>query len=125
MPSTAPKRNILIADDEKEIRLTLGTHFTNAGYTVTTASDGEEAVTILQSKSFDAVILDINMPKLTGFDVLRFIRKNFPAMKVVMLTGYGDLRNAIESRRLGADDFISKPFGSEELMETLERLLGS
>lgn len=63
------------------------------------------------------------MPKMTGFDVLRFIRKNFPALKVIMLTGYGDLRNAIESRRLGADDFISKPFGREELMETVERLL--
>jgi YesN/AraC family two-component response regulator len=63
------------------------------------------------------------MPRVTGFDVLKHIKDNYPATKVVMLTGFADLKNAIESKKLGAEDFVSKPYDLVDLLTTIERVL--
>jgi DNA-binding NtrC family response regulator len=116
-------RSILVVDDEEALRTVLSSELSSEGYNVETASDGDEAITILGGKPFDLVLLDIKMPRVDGFEVLKFIKKNSPQVKVIMLTAFADLKNAIESKKLGAEDFISKPYDLVDLLTTIERVL--
>jgi DNA-binding NtrC family response regulator len=117
------QRSILVVDDEEALRTVLSSELVSEGYSVETASDGDEAITILTGKVFDLVLLDIKMPRVDGFEVLKFIKKNSPQIKVIMLTAFADLKNAIESKKLGAEDFISKPYDLVDLLTTIERVL--
>jgi DNA-binding NtrC family response regulator len=119
----ADKSRVLVVDDEDALRTVLGNELSGEGYEVDTASDGDEAISKVQNKKFDLLLLDIKMPKVDGFEVLRFVKKNMPAMKVIMLTGFADLKNAIESKKLGAEDFVSKPYDLVDLLTTIERVL--
>ena len=119
----AKKSSVLVVDDEDALRTVLSSELTNEGYEVRSASDGDEAIDELQKAAFDLVLLDIKMPRLNGFEVLKFIKEHHPASKVVMLTGFADLKNAIESKKLGADDFVSKPYDLVDLLTTIERVL--
>ena len=117
------KIRILVVDDEEALRTVLSNELINAGYEVSTASDGDEAISSVQNKKYDLVLLDIKMPKVDGFEVLRFIKKTIPTLKVIMLTGFADLKNAIESKKHGAEDFVSKPYDLVDLLTTIERVL--
>ena len=119
----AEKSRILVVDDEEALRTVLSSELSSGGYDVTTASDGDEAIASVKNKKFDLVLLDIKMPKVDGFEVLKFIKKNFPAIRVIMLTGFADLKNAIESKKHGAEDFVSKPYDLVDLLTTIERVL--
>jgi DNA-binding NtrC family response regulator len=121
----AEKNSILVVDDEDALRTVLSSELESEGYAVGTAGDGDEAISVLQTKSFDLVLLDIKMPRVDGFEVLRFIKERYPATKVIMLTGFADLKNAIESKKLGAEDFVSKPYDLVDLLTTIERVLTS
>jgi DNA-binding NtrC family response regulator len=117
------KSSILVVDDEDALRTVLSSELMNEGYEVRSASDGDEAITEIQKSPFDLVLLDIKMPRMNGFEVLKFIKESHPKTKVVMLTGFADLKNAIESKKLGADDFVSKPYDLVDLLTTIERVL--
>jgi DNA-binding NtrC family response regulator len=117
------KSSILVVDDEDALRTVLSSELLNEGYEVRAASDGDEAITEVQKSPFDLVLLDIKMPRMNGFEVLKFIKESHPKTKVVMLTGFADLKNAIESKKLGADDFVSKPYDLVDLLTTIERVL--
>ncbi|MBI4548566.1 MAG: response regulator [Ignavibacteriae bacterium] len=117
------KHRLLVVDDEDAFRVGLSNTLLEQGYEVTTASDGEEAIALIKSKKIDLVLLDINMPKMDGYEVLAFIKKNYPFVKVVMLTAFADLRHAMEAKRHQADDFLSKPPDLLDLYTTIERLL--
>ena len=119
----AEKSRVLVVDDEDALRMVLSAELSSSGYDVTTSSDGDEAITQIQNKKFDLVLLDIKMPKVDGFEVLKFIKKNSPGVKVIMLTGFADLKNAIESKKHGAEDFVSKPYDLVDLLTTIERVL--
>jgi DNA-binding NtrC family response regulator len=119
----ADKSRILVVDDQEDLRTVLSNELSSEGYDIETASDGDEAIASVQKSRFDLVLLDIKMPKVDGFEVLRFIKKNSPAVKVIMLTGFADLKNAIESKKLGAEDFVSKPYDLVDLLTTIERVL--
>jgi DNA-binding NtrC family response regulator len=119
----AKKSSILVVDDEDALRTVLGGELASEGYEVRTAADGDEAITELDKAPFDLVLLDIKMPRLNGFEVLKFIKEKHEKTKVVMLTGFADLKNAIESKKLGADDFVSKPYDLVDLLTTIERVL--
>jgi DNA-binding NtrC family response regulator len=119
----AKKSSILVVDDEEALRSVLGNELINEGYEVRTASDGDEAIAELNKAVFDLVLLDIKMPRVSGFEVLKHIREHSSRTKVVMLTGFADLKNAIESKKLGADDFVSKPYDLVDLLTTIERVL--
>lgn len=119
----ADKNRILVVDDEDALRTVLTSELSGEGYDVETAADGDEAINIVQNEKFDLVLLDIKMPKVDGFEVLKFIKEKFPAVKVIMLTGFADLKNAIESKKLGAEDFVSKPYDLVDLLTTIERVL--
>ena len=69
------------------------------------------------------MLLDIKMPRMNGFEVLKYIKEKHPNTKVVMLTGFADLKNALESKKLGAEDFVSKPYDLVDLLTTIERVL--
>lgn len=119
----AKKSSILVVDDEDALRTVLGGELASEGYEVRTAADGDEAISELDKAPFDLVLLDIKMPRLNGFEVLKFIKERHEKTKVVMLTGFADLKNAIESKKLGADDFVSKPYDLVDLLTTIERVL--
>ena len=119
----AEKGRILVVDDEDALRTVLSSELEGEGYQVDSAADGDEAMIIVKKKPFDLVLLDIKMPKVDGFEVLKFIKEKHPAVKVIMLTGFADLKNAIESKKLGAEDFVSKPYDLVDLLTTIERVL--
>ena len=125
MPESAQVPHILVVDDEDALRTVLSSELQSEGYSVVSASDGDEAISVLQQKSFDLVLLDIKMPRVDGFEVLRFLKERYPKTKVIMLTGFADLKNAIESKKLGAEDFVSKPYDLVDLLTTIERVLSS
>jgi DNA-binding response OmpR family regulator len=119
----ASKGSILVVDDEDALRTVLSSELVNEGYDIKSASDGDEAIGVLEKGRFDLVLLDIKMPRVSGFEVLKHIRQNHSGTKVVMLTAFADLKNAIESKKLGADDFVSKPYDLVDLLTTIERVL--
>ncbi|MBI4429224.1 MAG: response regulator [Ignavibacteriales bacterium] len=117
------KNKILVVDDEDALRTVLSAELEGEGYQVGTAADGQEAINILGKSAFDLILLDIKMPNVDGFEVLRFVKEKHPKTKVIMLTGFADLKNAIESKKLGAEDFVSKPYDLVDLLTTVERVL--
>ena len=119
----AGKKKILVVDDEDSLRTVLSSELAGEGYEVETAADGDEAMEVVQAKTFDLVLLDIKMPKVDGFEVLKFLKSKYPNIKVIMLTGFADLKNAIESKKLGAEDFVSKPYDLVDLLTTIERVV--
>ena len=119
----AVKNKILVVDDEEALRTVLSAELEGEGYQVTTAADGREAINVLTTSGFDLILLDIKMPNVDGFEVLKFVKEKHPKTKVIMLTGFADLKNAIESKKLGAEDFVSKPYDLVDLLTTVERVL--
>ncbi len=117
------KNRILVVDDEEALRTVLSTELSSEGYEVSTAADGSEAIDLVKGNNYDLVLLDIKMPNVDGFEVLKYVKGNKPDIKVIMLTGFADLKNAIESKRLGAEDFVSKPYDLVDLLTTIERVL--
>ncbi len=117
------KSKILVVDDEDALRTVLSIGLTSEGYNVSTASDGDEAISGLQKETFDLVVLDIKMPRMNGFEVLKFVKEKHPETKVVMLAGFADFGNVIDVKKLGAEDFVAKPFDLANLVTTIERVL--
>ncbi len=117
------KNRILVVDDEEALRIVLSAELEGEGYQVANAGDGQEAINILATNEFDLILLDIKMPNVDGFEVLKYVKEHSPKTKVVMLTGFADLKNAIESKKLGAEDFVSKPYDLVDLLTTVERVL--
>ena len=117
------KKKILIVDDESDLRILLAHELTTAGYEIKEASDGAEAIELLKKNQFDLALLDIQMPVMNGIQVLKYIHTQAPATKAIMLTGYADLKHAMEAREYGAKDFISKPYKIDDIFATISRLL--
>jgi DNA-binding NtrC family response regulator len=117
------KKKILVVDDEESLRTVLSTELASEGYDVGTAADGDDAITEMGKTAFDLVLLDIKMPRMNGFEVLKHVKDKHPRTRVIMLTGFADLKNAIESKKLGAEDFVSKPYDLVDLLTTIERVM--
>ncbi len=114
---------VLVVDNEVDLVEILRTEITGAGYDVLTAYDGEEATERLRQRDVDLVVLDLNMPRMNGFEVLRKLREDHPRTKTIVLTGYGDLATAIRCKKMGANHFLSKPYSLNELLDEMGRLL--
>lgn len=117
------KKKILIVDDEKNIRMTLTQCLKHQEYDIEIAINGDEALNMLLEGSFDLVLLDIKMPGLTGMQVLEQIRQRGSKVDVIMMTAYGTIEKAVEAMKLGAVDFISKPFTPEMIREIVKDVL--
>jgi len=111
--------NLLIVDDERSIRLSLRTILANFGFDIVEAARGEEALALVRTAQFDAVLLDINMPGMGGIDVCRVMRKTSPRLPILMLTVQGGEDRKVEALDAGADDYITKPFQLRELTARL------
>jgi DNA-binding NtrC family response regulator len=110
------RKKILVADDEGIILKIINEELINEGYEVDTASDGEEASIKIKQKKYDLVILDNKMPKKSGIEVLKEIKDNRPNIVVIMMTAFGTINNAVEAMKLGAYDYITKPFENNDLI---------
>ena len=108
--------HILVVDDEAGVRDLLGDALRVAGYSVSAAADGMSALTALRSSAADLLIIDINMPVLDGFELLEQLRKKGDSTPALMLSARGEKTDITRGLRLGADDYVTKPFGLEELL---------
>lgn len=111
--------SLLIVDDERSIRVSLRTVLANFGFEVVEAARGEEALSLVRTAQFDAVLLDINMPGMGGIEVCRLMRKVAPRLPILMLTVQGSEDRKVEALDAGADDYITKPFQLRELTARL------
>jgi len=109
--------DILIVDDEKNIRLTLSQSLESLGMPIQTAVNGEEALQKLNETPFGLVFLDLKMPGIDGMEVLRRIKNNWPRIRVIIITAYGTIESAVEAMKIGAVDFIQKPFSPGEIRD--------
>ena len=114
---------ILIADDEEIMRDSLGSILGRVGHAVTVARDGRVALKKLAERSFDVVISDLRMPNLDGIELLKSVRESSPDTPVIVITAHGTVETAVEAMKLGAFDFITKPFGADEIETRVERAL--
>ena len=114
---------VLVVDDEESVRSYVAEVLTDAGYQVRTASSGTEALNMLAGGSFDAVLLDIVMPGISGLEVLRSYRSSNASSPVIILSGLTGADDAVRAMKLGASDYLSKPFRDEELEQALARAL--
>lgn len=117
------KKSLLLVDDEISILRSYARDLQEENYTVTTASDGEQAIQALRAGPFNIVITDLVMPGTGGMHVLREAKSRYPEICVVVLTGYGDMSSAVEALRLDADDYLIKPLDTDELLIRLAQLL--
>jgi two-component system response regulator AtoC len=114
---------VLIVDDEETFRYMLTSLIEAEGYAAQAAGDGVQGINAVQAKAFDVALLDVKMPKVDGVEVLKFIKEYSPDTEAIMVTAVGDVRLAVDCMKLGAYDYITKPFSTEELLGTIDRAL--
>ena len=117
------KKPILVVDDEKNIRLTLSQSLEPLDLPVQTAVNGEEALGKLREMDFGLVFLDLKMPGIEGMEVLGRIKDGWPKVRVIVITAHGTIESAVEAMKLGAVDFIQKPFSLGEIRELATQVL--
>lgn len=113
------KIKVLVVDDEETIRTLFQRILQAAGYNVATAADGKEALTVMADGGIDVVLLDIKMPGLSGVDVLGKISTDWPDSCVIMVTAVVDVQTAVKAMKLGAYDYITKPFDQNEVLQKI------
>ena len=119
------KSRILVVDDEESIREFLEIMLKKEGYEVTTAEDGAKAKDILTKKSFDMVISDLQMPNMTGIELLRHVKESYPDLVFMMITAFGTTETAVEAMKFGAYDYLTKPFKIDEVRLNISNALRS
>jgi len=115
--------SILAVDDEETFLTVLQSILSQEGFRLETASDGVQAINLLQTKSYDLALIDVRMPRVDGIEVLKYIKDHFLDLPVVMLTGISDLKVAVECMKLGAFNYLSKPYSTEELLTVIHHAL--
>ena len=115
--------HLLLVDDEESLRSVVAERLTDEGYQVTQASDGEAAVKALDGFAFDVIISDLRLPGVDGRQVIEAALTQYPGIIAIVVTGYGTVKDAVDMIKLGAADFIAKPFQFDELMHVLNKAL--
>src|SRR3984885_5730958 len=115
--------NVLFVEDEEALQMTVGDRLRNEGYTVEYASTGNEGFEKATQLPFDLIILDVMLPKRDGFDVCRGIRDAGLITPILMLTARGQTTDKVSGLKIGADDYVTKPFNMLELMARVEALM--
>lgn len=120
-------KKILIADDEQNIVISLEFLMKREGYAVSIANDGEEAVAMIRSEQPDLVLLDVMMPKKSGFEVCQEIKSDprLQSVRILMLTAKGRDTEVAKGLALGADGYMTKPFSTKELVERVRNMLAA
>jgi two-component system alkaline phosphatase synthesis response regulator PhoP len=120
-----PTGHILIIDDEAVLRQTLVRILQQAGFQVTSAENGEQGLSFIQTTDFDLVFMDLRMPGMAGLEVLKIIHNSHPDLPVVLFTAQPDLTSAVEALRSGATDYLLKPLKPQVLIERAQSILAS
>lgn len=115
--------HLLIVEDDELLRDGLTAQLTQAGHRTETAADGELALALVRSGSFDGVVLDLGLPKIDGLSVLKELRQTLPALPVLILTARDSVEDRVAGLNAGADDYLTKPFNRDELLARLQALL--
>ena len=115
--------NILIVEDHDRLRDQLGKFYEQEGFRVTTASSGEEGLEKLAQEKFSIIVSDVQMPGLDGFQLARHVREKYPDTDVILITAFGNVKQAVEAMKLGASDYITKPFQPEAIRLVSEKLI--
>src|SRR5215469_10652590 len=116
-------KRILIIEDEPTLALLLQERFEKEGYSATTSRDGEEGLAQAFRGAFDLLVLDIKLPGRNGFEVCRELRRHSINVPVLMLTARGDVKDRVKGLKIGADDYLAKPFDVGELLARIEAVL--
>ena len=112
--------HLLIIDDEKNYLLVLETLLLDAGYAVTALNDPESALAFLDESEVDVIITDMKMPKLSGKDVLAHAKRDYPHIPVLVMTAFGSIESAVDVMKMGAFDYITKPFANDDLLLSVQ-----
>lgn len=123
MMQTMSQRCILVAEDDEPIRRALTDTLKVAGYDVLAAADGKEALEILLTKDIDLALLDVNMPHISGFKLLKVMAGECPGVPSIILTAHGEEQDRVKGLTLGADDYVVKPFSIAELLARIAAVL--
>src|SRR5512136_295935 len=115
------KLNILLVDDDKLVNEFIGETLRRTRHEVTSVFSGEDAKRLLEQTAYDIVITDIKMQRISGMDLLKFVRANHPETVVIMITAFGTVQNAVEAMKLGAFDYLVKPFSPDEIELVINR----
>ena len=119
------KGSILIADDEESVRNLLSRVLTKMNYIVTTAANGEEVLAKVKAQGFDLLIMDIRMPKLDGMEAFKVLRLDYPSLPIIMMTAFSTVEMTLEAMRLGAFDYLTKPFDISDVKTLVEKVFSS
>jgi len=122
-PAHHPQRRLVLADDDPEVAHIVDAHMRAGGFSTTIAFDGQQAIEAVEREQPDVLILDLMMPKMTGFDVLHRIRALANKPRVIVLSARGREQDVTRAFDLGADDYMMKPFSPQELRARIGRLL--
>lgn len=117
------KPRILVVDDEESIREFLEIMLKKEGYEVTCAEDGVKAKELLSKRSFDMVISDLQMPNMTGIELLKYVRESYPELVFMLITAFGTTESAVEAMKMGAYDYLTKPFKIDEVRINIQNAL--
>jgi DNA-binding NtrC family response regulator len=115
------KEKVLLVDDEKEFIETLAERMQNRGMDVSSTTSAVEALKMAEEESYDAIILDLKMPEMDGIEVLAALKERHPELQVILLTGHATVQKGIEAMKLGAMDFLEKPFDIKVLSEKIKK----
>lgn len=116
---------ILVVDDEEDMRMALTNTLELKGYEVLRAENGPKALAAVAAQAVDLVLLDMRLPGMDGVQILRRLKTERPGLPVIMVTGYGNVDSAIQTMKLGAADYVSKPFENKDLFARIEKALGN
>lgn len=119
------KSRILVVDDEESIREFLEIMLKKEGYEITLAEDGQKAKDLLAKKSFDMIISDLQMPNVTGIELLKHVKESYPDVVFMMITAFGTTETAVEAMKMGAYDYLTKPFKIDEVRLNIQNALRS
>lgn len=112
---------VLLVDDETEFLEIMSERMEARGMAVTTAESADQALTILEKKSFDAIVMDFQMPEMDGIQALKAIKSKKPELQIILLTGYATVEKTVEAMKIGATDFLEKPADLEALAAKIKR----
>ncbi len=116
-------RRILVVDDEQETLDLISDFLDDNGFAVDTATNGEDALQLTEGNDYNVAVLDVHLPGMDGTEILKTLKERKPEIQIIMITGFGTIRDAVECMKLGASDFITKPILLDYLLITIRRVL--